>query len=647
MKEILLHKITLENWRAQNITLDFGGKHVQEIRAMNGAGKSTIFDAWLWLLTGADSENRINYDLFDTHQETTPDTPAAVVEAIITIDGREQKLRRSGRSQFTRPRGRSEYIKAPSDKYNFYVDDIEVQAKAYSEIVAGIFGNQDLDTIKMMLNPGYYECLEWKPLRAMFQKIIGDITEADMVGDYSLIQEQVAQHGIELAKQGFMNRVAEHKRNLNDLNVTLEAKKRTLPDLDQCDEAQRQIEQKQARIAELDKEITGLGEANAPYVAKRREEEAAITEKVRELDAAKAKYEMEFRLEKEEIQTKIEACDRYNRELDAKAARVVAEKAEQANNLERFDKQIAYLTAEKQRLMAERDAVLARVFPGAICPTCGQYLPDDAAAAAKQRFFDEREAEVQSIVARGRKTAEQLAAAEQMREELANKTFEVSAEPKKDASIFRDKLAYIQQQHVAFEVSNQFAEANKVIADMQNALTVVPELNADELIEEKDTLLTEIKTLSEITAYRRIHAIVSADIEAVKKSIAATSDALADEEAKVCKCVEYERERASIISTRVNRYLQVANVRMLQQGKNGEYNDCCVVTVDSVGRTTNHANKIRAGVDVCYAFQRYYELQAPIFVDNCDAIASRLIPQTGAQQIRLVFDDNYHSITLV
>jgi hypothetical protein len=61
----------------------------------------------------------------------------------------------------------------------------------------------------------------------------------------------------------------------------------------------------------------------------------------------------------------------------------------------------------------------------------------------------------------------------------------------------------------------------------------------------------------------------------------------------------------------------------------------------------NRASVIRTGVDVANAFQRYFEIQAPLFIDDVDCIADELIPQTEGQQIRLRFDENYETLTIV
>ena len=149
MKKVTLKRLTLENWRAQNRTIDFAERTV--IRGANGAGKSTVFDAFLWLLTGVDAQNRTNYDLYDNTKEFTPENAVpAVTEGVFDIDGTEYVFKRSAMQKWTRKRGTNVYEKAKSDEYTYYIDGLAVSAKTYNERIAAIFA--DIEKLKLMLN---------------------------------------------------------------------------------------------------------------------------------------------------------------------------------------------------------------------------------------------------------------------------------------------------------------------------------------------------------------------------------------------------------------------------------------------------------------------------------------------------------------
>jgi DNA repair exonuclease SbcCD ATPase subunit len=643
MKKITLKKLTLENWRARNVSLEFP-QGTTEIRAYNGRGKSTLFDAWVWLLVGTDSQDRANYDLFDTNVELSKDTPAAIVEAVLDVDGAELTLKRSAKSQWTRPRGKEEWVKANSDKYSFYVDNVEYQAKQYQDIVSQLFANQDADTIKMMVNPSQSLNLDWKQLRKMFQRIIGEIKEDDYQGDYSSIKEDIARHGFDLAKQAVMNRVTDYKRNLKDINADIAAKERTLPDLAQCDEAEKQITQKKERIAELDAEITGLGEANKPFIEKRKAEEQAIQELQAKISNAGSQYyskqnEQLAQVERSYRQAMIQAqeVEFYNKSLESR-------KAQLERDIASAKEDVAFLAETREDLKKQVEAVKARVFTyNDVCPTCGQQMPYDEVkiSQARLRFNEAKEQEKEALVQKGWSVRAKLDERQARLEELEAQRPTLSPKEPIDSSKYRIAYKEAQAQVVPYEKTEEFISMQAKLEQLQSNLTVIPDTDVSNFVLEKQQLLTQIQTLSEITAYRNIHVKISRDIDDKKLEQQATASQLAAEEHKLFKFVEYEREHASIVSSRVNKYLKVANVKMLTVNKSGEYQDCCVITCDGVGNTMNRASVIRTRVDVANAFQRYFEIEAPLFVDDCDAIAPELIPQTEGQQIRLIFDKNY------
>ncbi len=63
MKTITLKKLSIQDWRGQNRVINFSSS--TEIKGRNKSGKSTVFNAFLWLMTGADAEDRVNYKLFN------------------------------------------------------------------------------------------------------------------------------------------------------------------------------------------------------------------------------------------------------------------------------------------------------------------------------------------------------------------------------------------------------------------------------------------------------------------------------------------------------------------------------------------------------------------------------------------------------
>ena len=81
MKEVILKKMTLNNWRGQSTEVIFG-KNITDIYGRNKTGKSTLFNAFYWVFTGFDIKGRANYQLLDNRLPLTYEN--AILAAIVT-----------------------------------------------------------------------------------------------------------------------------------------------------------------------------------------------------------------------------------------------------------------------------------------------------------------------------------------------------------------------------------------------------------------------------------------------------------------------------------------------------------------------------------------------------------------------------------
>lgn len=145
MKSIQLKSIALKEWKGRNIEINFNQDQPTTITGRNGIGKTSVMKAFLWLLTGrTDANGKINSELFDNRVELSPDTPLAVVNATIDIDGVEHTLARSAKAKFKRPKGQTEFVKADSDEYSFSVDGLPYTATDYNGWISEQICNVDL-----------------------------------------------------------------------------------------------------------------------------------------------------------------------------------------------------------------------------------------------------------------------------------------------------------------------------------------------------------------------------------------------------------------------------------------------------------------------------------------------------------------------
>lgn len=646
-KQVTLKKLVLTDWRAQNRTVVFSDKVI--IRGANGAGKSTLTDAFFWLLTGVDAQDRSNYDLYDhtrefTHENALP----AIVEGVFDVDGVEYILKRSAKQKWVRKRGKAEYEKDKSDEYTYYVDNLAVSAKAYRERVEAIFA--DTDKLKLMLNVRYYQLLDWKALRKHFSDMVGLIRDDELNGDYSSIVGLIDKYGsVDKVKELLRQEINPLKKEEESIDAKIEGMKSMLPNLDGVDEAEAQISEKRARIAEIDKEIIGLGDANKPFVEKRRAEELAIQAKKDEIAKSRKDWEREQSDKTVSIRRDIETIDAQNAQIArdnmANAQRVASQK----RMLESAMQQAQFLSEELARLRKENAEIKARTFDdNQVCQSCGQPLPYDRIAELKTAFYAKREADHKTCVENGLRVKENLAKQNEVVESLKGAISEsVADKPLLSKDDLLAQLDEIEANAVPFESTALYGILSNQIATLESSLTVIPEVNTSSLLAEKKMLNDDIMTLSAVVAKKTAYEKGIKDVEAKERERSEIGINLARLEGLYAKCVEREREWASIVRDRANKNLHYCKVEMTELSKAGELNDICSITIDGVDvSVANTARQIVAGIDIAEAFQLNAGLNLPLFIDNAEQICDCNIPPVSNQMVLTYVDAEYPELSI-
>lgn len=651
MRKARIKKLTLENWRAQNRIIDFTDKTI--IRGANGAGKSTITDAFFWLLTGFDAQNRSNYDLYNNTLDFSPENAIpAVVEGIFEIDGLEYKFRREAKQKWTRPRGQEDYVKAKSDDYTYYIDGLAVNAKMYNQRVVAVFA--DIDKLKLMLNVRYYQLLDWKELRKQFADMAGNVSAEELKGDYSKINPLIERyendpmykdHAAEAVKEMLRQQLLPLQKKLKSIESEIDGMKELMPDLGDIDEAKTEIAEKQARIEAIDKEIVGMGDANKPYIEKRNAELMAIAEKKREMEIARQEWDAKQNEPINELRKQLLDIQSENHKIGNANNSAKQRKASIERQIEAAKQQFEYFDKERDRLKAEKEEAQGRIFDeNQACPTCGQSYPYEKIAMLKAEFYDKRDKDVAAIIERGKKVRamrdEQTEIISKLEKELSGIEFK----PLLDATSIEVEIEEARAMARHFDDTAFKTD----IKSMEDNLTVVPDVNSTPLLDEKRRLNNEIRELQKIAAKEVVYESNKDKIAIKECDKHDMGVEVARLEGLIAKCVEREREWASIVRDRANKYLKYCKVEMTEISKSGELSDICTITIDGVDASVaNTARQIIAGVDIANAFQQYAGIEIPLFIDNAEQICDCNLPTVENQLVLTYVDENYPKLMIL
>lgn len=229
MKNFKIISLSLSNFKGQTRTF-VPNEDKTTVRGANGVGKTTLYKAFCWLFTSyTDSINVKNHELYDLRNELTPNTPQAVVRAIIEIDGVEYSIERRAKAKFTRKRGSTEWVKDSSDSYTILIDDIETSAGDFNAWLDRNIGNIELIPFMLMGERFANLVIDDKgKARKILEQITGEITIGMMQGDYSMIAKDLQKYPIEQVVERYKTALKPLNQRLSSIDSLIEAKEQEL-----------------------------------------------------------------------------------------------------------------------------------------------------------------------------------------------------------------------------------------------------------------------------------------------------------------------------------------------------------------------------------------------------------------------------------
>ena len=639
MKTVTIKQLSIEHWRAQNRTIDFS--HDTHIKGDNRQGKSSVVNAILWLLTGADEYDRTNYNLFDITQEQTYENAVpASVEAYFDIDGNKYKLKKVVKQGWARTRGSSTYERKGTDTYQFYVDGIEVSATNYKDTIEGLIA--PIDKLKIMLNIRYFLMLDWKDMRKQLECLVGEIKESDFKGDYSEIETDLKKYTTEQLKTAYRAQKREITKNTESLPKAIETLKQNLPDMSGVEDAQKVVDECDKEIGKLMDEMQGRTSNLQPYIDRRNEELKEIASLEEEYKKAESIYKQNYFDELSKCQSEIAEVEHKNAQIERDNRDNRAQREALKIRIENKKKELKELQAYRETLLEQNKKVKELVFDEDKCPYCGQELPEDKMDEQRAKFNENKEAKHKAIVSEGKSNNTKMQACQDEIDRLENELALIKDECKPLLNIKETEAKYlsVKNSFVGYEQTTEGKAKRSVIEEKRANLAIVPEIDnreftirRSELVAKKDEALKKLGLKDEYD--RQI-----AKIASLQDELRANNIERARIEGKIAKVDEYEQERAEIINMKVSSQFNYISVKMSEQNKSGEFVPTCIIT-DNEGvnaMVTNNASRILCGIDISLAFQKHFDLQMPIIIDNFESVNRNTLPDVGNQLIKLSFD---------
>lgn len=653
MKEIKLTKIQLSNFKSLNLEVDFN-EGATRISGRNGIGKTSIASAFYWVLSGYTSPYvPKNYALFDDKVELSHETPLAKVKVWLKVGEYDYTIEKTAEAKFTRPKGSSEWVKASSDTYVIYIDEIETSATAFNEwIEANIC---PVTMLPYLLNGEFFAALmddNKNKAREILSSIVGEIKPEDFMGDYSAIKELMERYSTTEIVEMSRKKMKPLEERQNIIPAEIDRREERLSELKAMDftATENEIEKIKTEIEAIDGLLLGNADAVKPILEHNREIENIVANKRLSLMEGRLAHKEEQSARTSEIKAKIAEIKRYNEGVDKENYERKRDWEEEIENKEAYERKLSRLIAQRELLLKKRDEVKARVYTEETCAYCGQELPYEMLEKAREKFNETKAKDLEIIVAEGKAVAEEISKVKEKIESIGKKIDAgYTILEKQDITLYEDALARVEATFVPYEETDEFKQINAEIDALMSEIKEVPSNDNESLTSRKKALINELSELSKKLGLKDEIVKVEKDILDLREELRSVANSIAMLEMQIYVAKLWEEERNSLVSYRINVRLYNSKIEMFSKQKNGEIVPDCVLC-NSKGvkfNSTNFANRIEIMLDLQSMFGKVFDVKLPIFIDESAVFAPSALPVCPGYQVIYLFASDSEVLNVI
>lgn len=636
--EIRLKQLHLENFKCHNsLTLDFDGKNAS-IYGDNATGKTSIYDAFVWLLFGKDStgngEKNIDIKPLSPDGSIRDHQAVTEVEAVLLADGEEVSLKRTYREEWATRRGSSEavYVGNTSD---YFVDGVPCKANAYKTRVSELV---DEEKFRLLTTVSYFAAsLPWQKRREALFDLFGSTDDRQIMGTderFAPLLEAMGKRSLEDTRAMLTRKRKDFTTTRNEVPARISECEKTISDLSgiDFDDALVQVGILSSRRDQLQKELLSI-EQNTAVQSKQLE----LREAQMELD----RLEGENRQFREDQRRTLPDTGRLTEAIEKdKYALASAERGMdmRIREIDRCDSMIDEIRK------AWMDANAQQYSGSDTCPTCGQQLPASQINQAVKAFAEDKKKRLESLVEKSKSyknlKAQFLKESEDQKLFIANLERNIARnelelkEAKKAAenAVVSDMPDYGQRREsVTSWISSVQRELDGLRQDASRS--------GSELRRRISEVNAEIQRASEVAGKRGAYAYAMSRIEELREDARAASENLSKLDRLLFLMDEYSRYKAGFVEQGINNLFRIARFRLFREQANGGVEDRCDVVYDGVPYLgLNNGMKINVGMDIINTLSRAYGVSVPLFVDNAESVTR--LEKTDCQVVRLVVSEN-------
>ena len=635
MTEIKLISLCLENFKChRHLKLDFNGSDAA-IYGDNATGKTSVYDALVWLLFAKDSagngEKNIEIKPLDASGEVKDHDALTVVEAVLNVNGEDVTLRRTYKEVWTTNRGASQATYSGNTS-EYYVDGVPCKKNAFQDRVNELV---DEDTFRLLTSVSHFaDGISWQDRRAVLFKVAGVMEDSAILATNAQFAPLVESMG-KLSVEDYKKKLLAEKKQFTGVKTEIPAR------ISECQKTIEDVEGLDFAGAKAELEVLNNRKDNLAANIVAIEHDSAADQKRMEVQAVQLELTA---LENENLVYRTSQSTGLltvqNLKLDLSDLRKRLDR-----KLHELDNEKAYITSLEDKVTEFRNrwhSVNNDVFTGGACPTCGQDLPAAQLQTAKDQFEANKKKRLDDILQAANSYKESKAQAESRLDKQQEEVDQIQLEIQKKAQ----EIAAAEASAVEIVDMDGYADKKQAIQEridkLNDELYEIVQAGADvigKLRMEMTDVATKISECLAIITKESLLDYSRQRVTQLREEAKSAAECLEAIEKMLYLMEEYSRYKTRFVEDSINGLFRIARFRLFREQANGGIEDRCDVVHEGVPYiSVNNGMKINLGIDIINTLSTAYGVRVPLFVDNAESVTN--LEKCGSQIIRLVVSEN-------
>jgi len=635
MTELKLNWLTLKNFQGiKYFKLTPEGKDLK-IFGDNGVGKTTLFNAFCWLLFDKDSKGNSQFDIktLDENNEVIHNLEHEVSGGI-KINDKKIELRKIYYEKWTKKRGSANET-FTGHTTDYYINDVPVKKSEYDAKINELI---DEEMFKLLTNPAYFnEQLHWEERQTILFEAFGDVSDEEVIeSDDRLkkLSEALEDRSMKEHRKMIKSKMKKINKDLEKIPVRIDEVNNNIPELPDDSEKfiKENIQQHKNVKKKLEKKLSGI--ENGGEIADKRKKLAEMDTELQQIKHDHTeKYDEKIKETKQDIEEVKDQLSDLDRKISNKKLKLVDKK-----------ERIETIKGEMNELRESWNKVNSELVdvPDEKCPTCGQKLPEDeikeAVKKAKLNKSQRLEKINQNGVQKKQKVEKLKDETAELEEEIKSMEEQLPGLKKVKDDLFND-LSELREKAEAYQDSFQYKKKLKERENVEEAIKELQENKANSKAEIKDSIKNVESEINDLQAQLN-------KFEQKKKAEERIEELSAQEKELASKYEEFEhqlylmeefdRAKVDLVESKINDHFELADFKLFEEQVNGGLKDTCETIYKGVPYSSglNNGAQINVGLDIINTLSEHYGFKAPVFVDNAESVVD--IYEIDSQMIKLI-----------